>query len=55
MRGGSGLKVGRNGRPLAMWNRDCTDYPDLNLYGSHPFLLEVREGAPFPTALLITC
>ncbi|EIE26263.1 hypothetical protein COCSUDRAFT_64412 [Coccomyxa subellipsoidea C-169] len=39
----SGLKVGRNGRPLAMWNRDCTDYPDLNLYGSHPFVLEVRE------------
>ena len=41
----AGLKLGRNGRPLTMWNRDCTDYPDLNLYGSHPFVLEVREGA----------
>ena len=30
---------------MTMWNRDCTDYPDLNLYGSHPFLLEVRPGA----------
>ena len=50
---GAGLKVGRNGRPLAMWNRDCTDYPDLNLYGSHPFVLEVREGAnPKPYSLV---
>jgi alpha-D-xyloside xylohydrolase len=38
----AGLPLHRDGRPLALWNRDCTDYPDLNLYGSHPFLLEVR-------------
>ena len=41
----AGLPLHRDGRPLALWNRDCTDYPDLNLYGSHPFLLEVRPGA----------
>ena len=29
---------------MTLWNRDCTDYPDLNLYGSHPFLMEVRPG-----------
>ena len=39
-----GLQLKRNGKPMALWNRDCTDYPDLNLYGSHPFLLEVRPG-----------
>lgn len=41
----AGLQLKRNGKPMTMWNRDCTDYPDLNLYGSHPFLLEVRPGA----------
>ena len=29
---------------MTLWNRDCTDYPDLNLYGSHPFLMEIRPG-----------
>ena len=40
----AGLQLKRNGKPMALWNRDCTDYPDLNLYGSHPFLMEVRPG-----------
>lgn len=40
----AGLQLKRNGKPMALWNRDCTDYPDLNLYGSHPFLMEVRAG-----------
>lgn len=34
---------------MALWNRDCTDYPDLNLYGSHPFLMEVRPGDALTT------
>ena len=38
----TGLRLRRSGRPLALWNRDCTDYPDLNLYGSFPFVLELR-------------
>ena len=42
----AGLPLHRDGRPLALWNRDCTDYP----YGSHPFLLEVRPG----TSLLLS-
>ena len=39
----TGLALRRSGRPLALWNRDCTDYPDLNLYGSFPFVLELRR------------
>jgi hypothetical protein len=35
----SGLRLPRTGRPLALWNRDCTDFPDVNLYGSFPFAL----------------
>ncbi len=45
----AGLQLKRNGKPMALWNRDCTDYPDLNLYGSHPFLLEVRPGEQLTT------
>jgi hypothetical protein len=39
----TGLALRRSGRPLALWNRDCTDYADLNLYGSFPFVLELRR------------
>lgn len=39
-----GQRLPRDGRPITMWNRDCTDYPDLNLYGSHPFYMEIRPG-----------
>jgi alpha-D-xyloside xylohydrolase len=40
-----GLPLTREGVPITMWNRDCPSrYPDQNLYGSHPFLLELREG-----------
>ncbi|DBB03399.1 TPA: hypothetical protein ACH3X3_010764 [Trebouxia sp. C0006] len=38
-----GLRLQRAGRPLAMWNHDTLSAnADTNLYGSHPFVLEVR-------------
>jgi len=40
-----GLRLQRAGRPLAMWNHDTLSAnADTNLYGSHPFVLEVRPG-----------
>jgi alpha-glucosidase (family GH31 glycosyl hydrolase) len=40
-----GLPLTRQGVPITMWNRDRPSrYPDENLYGSHPYLLELREG-----------
>ena len=53
----AGLQLKRNGKPMTLWNRDCTDYPDLNLYGSHPFLMEVRPGQHlmWPMALSKMC
>ena len=36
----------RDGQPLALWARDCgSAYPDVNLYSSWPYWLEVRPGA----------
>ena len=42
-----GLPLTREGVPITMWNRDRPSrYPDENLYGSHPHLLELRKGEP---------
>ena len=42
----AGLRVRRDGQPLALWARDCgSSYPDVNLYSSWPYWLEVRPGA----------
>lgn len=43
--GSAGLQLPRNGVPITIWNKDtsCTD-TNTNLYGSHPFLLDLREG-----------
>lgn len=42
----AGLRVRRDGQPLALWARDCgSAYPDVNLYSSWPYWLEVRPGA----------
>jgi len=42
----TGLLLPRNGRTITMWARDfpCA-FPDVNLYGSHPFYLQVNKGA----------
>ena len=40
-----GLQLQRGGPPLAMWNHDTlAANADTNLYGSHPFVMEVRPG-----------
>ena len=40
-----GLRLPRGGAPLAMWNHDTlAANADTNLYGSHPFVMEVRPG-----------
>ena len=42
----AGLRVRRDGQPLALWARDCgSAFPDVNLYSSWPYWLEVRPGA----------
>jgi hypothetical protein len=48
----TGLELRRDGIPLALWNRDHqAAVPDQNVYGSHPILLDVRQGKrPYPTA-----
>ena len=42
----TGVELRRDGIPLALWNRDSpAGSPDLNVYGSHPILMELRQGA----------
>ena len=42
----TGIELRRDGIPLALWNHDSpAAAPDQNVYGSHPILMEVREGA----------
>ena len=42
-----GLSLQRTAIPLPMWNHDTLSAnADTNLYGSHPFILEVRPGTP---------
>jgi len=48
----SGLRLPRTGRPLALWNRDCTDFPDVNLYGSFPFALVLQPDGEAHGVLL---
>lgn len=41
----TGLSLQRTGSPVPMWNHDTLSAnADTNLYGSHPFILEVRPG-----------
>lgn len=47
-----GLTLQRAGSPLAMWNHDTLSAnADTNLYGSHPFVLEVRPGMAMPCTM----
>lgn len=49
-----GLTLQRAGRPLAMWNHDTLSAnADTNLYGSHPFVLEVRPDGSSHGVLLL--
>jgi hypothetical protein len=41
----TGLRLPRNGTVLTMWNRDLASAGiEFNLYGSHPFYLQVNAG-----------
>ncbi len=53
----TGIELRRDGIPLALWNHDSpAAAPDQNVYGSHPILMEVREGeAPVLGADLCLC
>ena len=43
----SGIQLPRNGQIITLWNADHeAAQADVNNYGSHPFLLEVRAGKP---------
>lgn len=44
----AGLRLQRKGQPITLWARDQpATSPDVNLYGSHPILYDVRKGVPF--------
>lgn len=41
----TGLALRRDGIPYALWTRDqAPNVPDVNDYGAHPFILDVRPG-----------
>jgi alpha-glucosidase (family GH31 glycosyl hydrolase) len=41
----TGLLLPRDGRVITLWARDFpAAFPDINLYGSHPFYLQVDKG-----------
>eukprot|EP00884_Botryococcus_braunii_P005570 jgi/Botrbrau1/15013/Bobra.0018s0111.1 len=51
----AGLRLPRDGRPVALWARDfASAHPDENLYGSHPVLLEIRPDGRSQGLLLLS-
>ncbi|KAK9824327.1 hypothetical protein WJX72_009486 [[Myrmecia] bisecta] len=50
----TGLRLLRDGLPLALWNTDIgARLPDRNLYGSQPFVMEIREDGSANGLLLL--
>jgi Galactose mutarotase-like len=43
----TGLRLPRDGSVITLWARDLPSaLPYVNLYGSHPFYMQVSKGAP---------
>jgi alpha-glucosidase (family GH31 glycosyl hydrolase) len=46
----TGFLLPRNGRTITLWTKDVASAePYTNLYGAHPFYLQVNQGAPSVT------
>lgn len=43
----TGFALRRDGLPYTLWTRDQPpNVPNVNSYGSHPFIMDVRKGVP---------
>ena len=49
-----GIALRRDGVPYALWNRDQPPaVPNVGVYGSYPFYMDVREGARHASGQLV--
>lgn len=47
------LALPRDGRTITLWNYDVAAFnAGVNLYGSHPFVLQLFQGGPSSNVLL---
>ncbi|CAL8465182.1 g4717 [Coccomyxa elongata] len=50
----TGLPLRRDGLPYTLWTRDQpTNVPNVNSYGHHPFIMDVRQGGQAHGILLL--